>query len=77
MNDWAVIGTYASSLYGLVRDLLLGLKLVHANLLQPGGLVTDLWRDMESAKREALDRRRKKSFPVRQAEGCGGGRTCA
>jgi NAD(P)-dependent dehydrogenase (short-subunit alcohol dehydrogenase family) len=71
LNDWAVVGSYAAGLYGLVRSLALELKPVRVNLVQPGGLATDLWRDMEPHKREALYRHWSENFPtgeVGQAE---------
>lgn len=49
-----VVGSYAAGLYGLVRGLALELKPVRVNLVQPGRLATDLWKDMEPDKREAL-----------------------
>ena len=71
VGDWAVIGSYAAGLYGLVRSLALELKPVRVNLVQPGGVETELWRDMEPAKKEALYQRWKENNPtgaVGQAE---------
>jgi NAD(P)-dependent dehydrogenase (short-subunit alcohol dehydrogenase family) len=71
VNDWAVVGSYAAGLHGLVRSLALELKPIRVNLVQPGGLATELWRDMEPDKQESLYRHWKESFPtgeVGQAE---------
>jgi NAD(P)-dependent dehydrogenase (short-subunit alcohol dehydrogenase family) len=71
LKDWAVVGSYAAGLYGLVRGLALELKPVRVNLVQPGGVETDLWKDIEPDKREALYRRWQASYPtgaVGQAE---------
>lgn len=71
IKDWAVVGSYAAGLHGLVRGLALELKPVRVNLVQPGGLATELWRDMEPAKREALYKSWKETYPtgeVGQAE---------
>ena len=54
VSDWAVVGSYASGLYGMVRGLALELKPVRVNLVQPGGMETELWKDMDPDKREAL-----------------------
>jgi NAD(P)-dependent dehydrogenase (short-subunit alcohol dehydrogenase family) len=67
VKDWAVVGCYAAGLYGLVRSLALELKPVRVNLVQPGGVETDLWKDMDPAKREALYKQWRETFPTGEA----------
>ena len=54
-----------------MRSLALELTPVRVNLVQPGGIATDLWKDMEPNERDALYRRWEESFrtgAVGQAE---------
>ena len=55
--DWTVVGSYASGLQGMTRGLALDLKPIRVNLVQPGGVDTELWDHSAprgSEKREEL-----------------------
>jgi NAD(P)-dependent dehydrogenase (short-subunit alcohol dehydrogenase family) len=67
IKDWAAIGPCAAGLCGLVRSLVVELKPVCINVMQPGGVATHLWRDMKPDVREALYRRWKESLRVEGA----------
>lgn len=41
--DWTVVASYAAGLQGMTRGLALDLKPVRVNLVQPGGVDTELW----------------------------------
>jgi NAD(P)-dependent dehydrogenase (short-subunit alcohol dehydrogenase family) len=49
--NWSVVAGYAAALHGLTRNLAIDLKPIRVNLVSPGGLQTELWKDMnEGAK---------------------------
>ena len=53
-KDWSVIAGYGAGLHGMTRNLAVDLMPIRVNLVSPGGLKTDLWKDMESEAREKL-----------------------
>jgi NAD(P)-dependent dehydrogenase (short-subunit alcohol dehydrogenase family) len=52
--NWSMVSGYAAGLHGMTRNLALELKPIRVNLVSPGGLETDLWKDMPSKDREAM-----------------------
>ncbi|KAI9812306.1 MAG: hypothetical protein M1827_004755 [Pycnora praestabilis] len=46
MPGWAVVGSFASGLHAMTRGLALDLKPVRVNLISPGAVETELWKDM-------------------------------
>lgn len=49
-----MVSGYAAGLHGRTRNLALDLKLIRVNLVSPGGLDTELWKDMEKDEREKM-----------------------
>lgn len=52
--DWTVVGSYATGLQGLGRQLALDLRPLRVNVVSPGAVRTELWDSMEEGEREAL-----------------------
>ena len=52
--NWSVVAGYAAGLHGLTRNLALDLKPIRVNLVSPGGVETELWKDMEVGAREKM-----------------------
>lgn len=52
--NWSVVAGYASGLHGMTRNLALDLKPIRVNLVSPGGLDTELWRDISSEQRDRM-----------------------
>ena len=52
--NWSVVSGYAAGLHGMTRNLALDLKPIRVNLVSPGGLDTELWKDMERDEREKM-----------------------
>jgi NAD(P)-dependent dehydrogenase (short-subunit alcohol dehydrogenase family) len=52
--DWSVIASYASGLHGMTRNLALDLKPVRVNLVSPGPVDTEMWKDVPAAEKENL-----------------------
>lgn len=52
--DWTVVGSYATGLHGMTRQLALDLKPLRVNLVSPGAVHTDLWQDMSEEQRQGL-----------------------
>ncbi|TVY27556.1 Short-chain dehydrogenase/reductase [Lachnellula hyalina] len=49
---WSVVASYAAGLHGLTRNLALDLKPIRVNLVSPGAVDTELWKDYpEEVKR--------------------------
>jgi NAD(P)-dependent dehydrogenase (short-subunit alcohol dehydrogenase family) len=46
IKNWAVVGAYASGLHGMVRGLALDLAPIRVNLVEPGGVDTEFWREL-------------------------------
>ena len=43
LPNWSVVGSYASGLLGMTRQLALDLKPVRVNIISPGAVDTELW----------------------------------
>jgi len=53
MPNWNVVASYAAALHGLTRNLALDLKPIRVNLVSPGPVDTELWKDhSEEEKKE-------------------------
>lgn len=52
--NWSVIASYASGLHGMVRNLALDLKPVRVNLVSPGAVDTELWKDIPAEAKDAM-----------------------
>jgi NAD(P)-dependent dehydrogenase (short-subunit alcohol dehydrogenase family) len=52
--DWTVVGSFATGLHGLTRQLALDLKPLRVNLVSPGAVATELWSGMPEVKRAEL-----------------------
>lgn len=52
--DWSVVGSYATGLHGMTRQLALDLKPLRVNLVSPGAVETELWKGMPADKRKQL-----------------------
>jgi NAD(P)-dependent dehydrogenase (short-subunit alcohol dehydrogenase family) len=55
--NWSIVAGYAAGLYGMTRNLALDLKPIRVNLVSPGGLDTELWKDVEADERERCIKR--------------------
>lgn len=63
--DWTVVGSYATGLQGLGRQLALDLRPLRVNVVSPGAVKTELWNGMpEDARAELM-----KSFEVKMTTG--------
>ena len=49
--DWSVVGSYATGLHGLTRQLALDLRPLRVNLISPGAVETELWDGLPAEKR--------------------------
>jgi NAD(P)-dependent dehydrogenase (short-subunit alcohol dehydrogenase family) len=54
--DWSVVASYAAGLHGMTRNLALDLKPIRVNLVSPGAIDTELWRDLSGDAKEKLYR---------------------
>lgn len=52
--NWSVVCGYAAALHGLTRNLAIDLKPIRVNLVSPGGLTTELWKDMKNEQKEKM-----------------------
>ncbi|OQO06098.1 hypothetical protein B0A48_08686 [Cryoendolithus antarcticus] len=52
--DWSVVGSYATGLQGMTRQLALDLKPVRVNLVSPGAVATELWQGIPEERRQGL-----------------------
>jgi NAD(P)-dependent dehydrogenase (short-subunit alcohol dehydrogenase family) len=48
MPNWSVVASYASTMHGMTKNLALDLKPIRVNLVSPGAIDTELWKDMPS-----------------------------
>jgi len=56
MPGWSVVASYAAGLYGMVRNLAVDLKPVRVNLVSPGAVATELWKDMPREEYAAFEK---------------------
>lgn len=54
VKDWSIIAAYASGLHGMTRNLALDLRPIRVNLVSPGLLNTNLWKDLSASDREDM-----------------------
>jgi len=52
--NWSVVGSYATGLHGMTRNLALDLKPLRVNLVSPGGVRTELWNNIPEQTRETM-----------------------
>ena len=52
---WTVVNSYATGLHGMTRGLALDLAPIRVNLVQPGGVKTELWDGMSKEDFKALE----------------------
>ena len=55
LPNWAVINSYATGLHGMTRGLALDLAPIRVNLVQPGGVKTELWDGMSKEDLQSLE----------------------
>jgi len=63
--DWSVVGSFATGLHGLTRQLALDLKPLRVNLISPGAVETELWNGLPEDKRREM----MKGFEAKMATG--------
>lgn len=51
--NWTVIAAYMSGLHGMTRNLALELRPIRVNLVNPGGVATELWNFLPEDRRAA------------------------
>ncbi|KAL1586179.1 hypothetical protein WHR41_05550 [Cladosporium halotolerans] len=54
--DWSVVGSYATGLHGMTRQLALDLRPLRVNLVSPGAVETELWSGIPEAQRAEMMR---------------------
>lgn len=54
LQDWTLVGGYASGLHGLGRQLALDLRPLRVNVVSPGAVSTDLWLDLPAEERQRM-----------------------
>ena len=52
--NWSVVASYAAGLHGMTRNLALDLAPVRVNLVSPGAVDTELWKDMSEDRKAAM-----------------------
>ncbi|KUJ09755.1 NAD(P)-binding protein [Mollisia scopiformis] len=50
--NWSIVTPYLSGLYGMTRALAIDLKPVRVNLVSPGAVDTELWKDFSAEEKE-------------------------
>jgi len=54
ISNWSVVASDAAGLHGMTRNLALDLKPIRVNLVSPGLLDTELWKDMSKEARDGM-----------------------
>ncbi|QDS69559.1 hypothetical protein FKW77_007917 [Venturia effusa] len=54
MPNWSVVASYAGGLHSMTRNLALDLKPIRVNLVSPGAIDTELWKDMDPEQKEGM-----------------------
>ncbi|TVY13219.1 Short-chain dehydrogenase/reductase ATR9 [Lachnellula arida] len=49
--NWSIVASYAAGLHGLTRNLALDLKPIRVNLVSPGAVDTELWKDFSEEEK--------------------------
>jgi NAD(P)-dependent dehydrogenase (short-subunit alcohol dehydrogenase family) len=52
--DWTVVAAYMTGVHGMTRNLALDLKPIRVNVINPGGVVTELWDSIPGEQRGLL-----------------------
>ncbi|KAH6705148.1 hypothetical protein BKA61DRAFT_493110 [Leptodontidium sp. MPI-SDFR-AT-0119] len=52
--NWSVVASYAAGLHGMTRNLALDLKPIRVNLVSPGAIDTELWRDFSEEQKQGM-----------------------
>ena len=52
--NWSVVGSYATGLQGMTRQLALDLKPIRVNIISPGAVDTELWDHMSAGQKSAM-----------------------
>jgi len=52
--NWSIVASYASGLHGMTRNLALDLKPIRVNLVSPGAVDTELWKDLSAETKAGL-----------------------
>lgn len=52
--NWSVVAAYAAGLHGMTRNLALDLKPIRVNLVSPGAVDTELWKDFTAEQKEGF-----------------------
>lgn len=64
LPNWSVVASYAAGLHGMTRNLALDLKPIRVNLVSPGVIDTELWKDMSAEAKEVLFKRMAEKHPT-------------
>jgi len=63
--NWSIVAGYAAGLHGMTRNLALDLKPIRVNLVSPGLVDTELWKDlMPGGVKEAEFKKMSGKFPT-------------
>lgn len=62
--NWSVVASYAAGLHGMTRNLAIDLKPIRVNLVSPGVVDTNLWRDMSAEDKEGMMKNLAKRAPT-------------
>lgn len=52
--NWSAVASYAGGLHSMTRNLALDLKPIRVNLVSPGAVDTELWKDMSKEQKEGM-----------------------
>lgn len=52
--NWSVVASYAAGLHGMTKNLAIDLKPIRVNLVSPGFVDTELWKDMSTGEKEEM-----------------------
>lgn len=68
---WSLVGSYATGLQGMTRQLALDLKPVRVNLISPGAVDTELWESsgMSAGAKQGLLEQYSKKMPTGRVPG--------
>lgn len=63
-KQWSLIAGYCAALHGLTRNLALDLAPVRVNLISPGLVDTDLWRDLSQEVKSGMFKQTAEKLPT-------------
>lgn len=61
---WTVVAGYAAGLHGMTRNLALDLKPIRVNLVSPGVIATELWKDMSEEQKSTFYKKTAEYVPT-------------